>query len=375
MTSKTASAVAILVGTTIGAGIFALPYAVNLLGFARGLVFLIVLGLLILLLHLIYGEVILRTPGDHQLTGYSQIYLGKYGRIFATVSLFIGFYGALLAYLVKIGQFAALITGLNLPSLFSLFFWAAISLTIYAGLRLLAKTELILVGLMLFFIVILSLVGLTNIRPANYFSSVPLPISHFFFAYGVILFSLIGFSAIPEMEEILRSEPAKLKKAIILGTFIPLAIYLLFVLLIIGISGSKTSQDAISGLIYFLPAWITKLGAGLGILTMSTSFLALGYALREVWYRDFELKKKIAFWLAVTPPLLLFLSGANNFILILEYTGALTGGLTGLLIINCFWKAKSAGGRIPAYSLSIPKSVLLIIGLIFLLGIMFLFFS
>ncbi len=170
------------------------------------------------------------------------------------------------------------------------------------------------------------------------------------------------------MEEVLRQEPQKLKKAIFFGSLIPLLVYFLFALIIIGICGSQTSEDAISSLYLFLPKWISKFGASLGILTMATSFLAIGYVLREVWHRDFHLPRLISFSLALLPPLVLFLLGAKSFIIILEYTGALTGGLTGILIIACYLQAKKEGQRQPLYSFSIPKLLLLILGIIFLIG-------
>ena len=57
-------ATAVLVGTTIGAGMFGIPYVVSKIGFLPGLAYILVLGALTLFLNLIYGEVILRTPGD-----------------------------------------------------------------------------------------------------------------------------------------------------------------------------------------------------------------------------------------------------------------------------------------------------------------------
>lgn len=376
MNNKTPRAIATLVGTTIGAGIFALPYAVTKVGLAAGIFYLLILGVIVLLLNLIYGEVILRTPGDHQLTGYGEIYLGKIGKILATGGLFIGLYGALLAYLIKIGQFLSLVSGLPYPLLLSLVFFVFASLAIYFGLKTVSKIELFLVILMLLFIVTLALVGLPNLFLINYQSNINLlSISRLLFPYGVILFALTGSAAIPEMEEILRHEPKKLKKSILAGSLIPLVVYLVFIVVILGISGPQTSEDAIGGLHFFLPNWIVKFGASLGILTMSTSFLALGYVLSEVWHRDFHLPKPTNFFLALLPPLLLFLLGTRSFIQVLEYSGALTGGITGILIIGCFWQAKKLGQRQPAYSLKIPQIVLLIIGLVFFLGILSPFFS
>jgi len=372
MKSKTFQATAALVGTTIGAGIFGIPYVVVKIGFLAGVFYLLILGFLVLLLNLIYGEVILRTPGDHQLIGYGEIYLGKLGKTLAVLSLFVGLYGALLAYFIKVGEFLALI--LNLPSslFFSLLFFVFVSLAVFLGLRIVSFIEGVLVVLLLGLIGLIGILGAGKIV-VNNFSG--LNLSFLFLPYGVILFALSGSSVIPEMEEILRQKHDKLKKSVIVGSLIPLFVYLLFTTVVVGVSGVLTSDDAISGLVYFLPSWITKLGAILGVLTMSSSSLALGYVLREVWFRDFGLPKTLAFCLASFPSLILFLSGAKSFIRVLEITGALMGGLTGVLIIALFLRAKEKGERVPAYSLNLPRALVFILILIFLLGMTSPFFS
>lgn len=367
MNSKTLRAVAILVGTTIGAGIFGIPYAVTQVGFGAGLLYLLALGGVVLLLNLLYGEVILRTRGDHQFTGYGQIYLGKVGKSLAGLGLLVSCYGALLAYLIKIGEFLGLIFNPPYSLEFSLIFFTLASIAIFFGLRAISQIELLLVGLILAFILTLALIGLPHISSISYQLSA-ISYSNLFLPYGVILFALAGSAAIPEMEEILRRQPKRLKKAIITGTLIPLLTYLIFTWAIIGICGQKTSDDAISSLNLFLPGWIVRFGAGLGVLTMGTSFLALGYVLREVWYRDYNLPKIAALGLACFPSLIFFLLGAKNFIAVLEITGAITVGLSGLLILLLYRKARLTGQKEPAYQLKVPSAILWLLGLIFLLG-------
>ena len=146
--------------------------------------------------------------------------------------------------------------------------------------------------------------------------------------------------ALPEAVKTLHDSPPLIKKAIFLGTSIPIIIYLIFSLIVIGVCGKLTSTDAISDLLVFLPIWAVKLGAFMGIIIMTTAFLSLGYILRKVWQWDFGLSKPLAFVLAVLPPLLLFLLENPDFINVLNLAGALTGGFTGILIILLYIKAK-----------------------------------
>lgn len=367
MPKKTLKAIAILSGTTIGAGIFGLPYVAAQVGLPIGLVYLLFLGGIILLLNLLYGEVILRTPGDHQLTSYSQIYLGKNGQALASLALFISLYGALLAYLIKIGEFLALVLDLPSPLELSLLFFCLAVVAIFFGLRTIAPLEILLMALIIAFILLLCLVGFHQVTWSNLIAT-NLNLQTLALPYGVILFALAGAASIPEMEEVLRRQPQKLKKAITWGSLIPFLTYFVFVCLVVGIAGQTTAEDAISNLGQILPRKIVNLGALLGILTMGSSFLTLGYVLREVWHRDFKTPKPQAVALACLPPLILFLAGAKSFISVLEITGALSGGLTGILILLLYQKAKKTGERKPSYQLKIPALVFWLLMIVFFLG-------
>lgn len=105
------NAIAVLIGTIIGAGIFSLPYVIVKIGFIPGLLYLIGLGFVVLILNLCYGEIVLRTKKNHQLPGYAGIYLGKWGKLIAILATSIGFYGALLVYLIMAGDFLHSILG------------------------------------------------------------------------------------------------------------------------------------------------------------------------------------------------------------------------------------------------------------------------
>ena len=368
-------AIAILIGTTIGAGMFGVPYVVAKIGFFPGLIYIFFLGCLVLLLNLIYGEVILRTPGDHQLGGYVQTYLGRkksFIKWLSTISFFISIYGALLAYLIKIGEFLALIFGAGSPVFYSILFFALGSLIVSRGLKAVSSFGFLFVVLLSILILGISLPGLSKVEITNLSYA---NLSYFFLPYGVILFALTGSSVIPEMEEVLRKKTGKFKKAIIIGAIIPPLVYSLFALFVVGTCGALTSDDAITCLLPFFPGSVVKFGAFLGVLAMGSSFFTLGYVLREVWFRDFKASKRWSLFLACAPSFLLFLFGAREFIEVLEFSGAVSGGLTGILILTMFQKAKTMGKRKPAFSLRVPKFLIIILYAVFFLGMFSPFFD
>lgn len=371
LSSKTLRAISTLIGTTIGAGIFGIPYAFSQAGFGIGVFYLVVLGMVMLVLNLCYGEVILRTPGDHQLTGYGEIYLGKLGRLLGLAALLTAIYGALLAYIIQVGNFLGLLFNHSeFSSTFSLIFFAVFAVAVFLGLRLISEIEMIMVLFLIGLIFLIAVFGFSKItfshfQPTAYSSSVLL------LPYGVLIFALSGSSVIPEMEEILRDQHKKLKKSIILGTLIPALVYLLFATVVVGVSGMQTSPDAISGLAEFLSPVIVKIGAFLGVLAMSTSFLALGFVLKEMYFRDLCFSKVTAWICAVFPPLLLFLFGTKSFISVLEVTGAFMGGLTGILISILFIRARKVGRFKPEFTVPLPTAGVLLLAFIFLLGIFY----
>ena len=52
-------AISLLIGTIIGAGMLGIPYAVKAVGVFPGLLLLLLLGVAILLVNLIFGEIVL----------------------------------------------------------------------------------------------------------------------------------------------------------------------------------------------------------------------------------------------------------------------------------------------------------------------------
>ncbi|PIR06178.1 MAG: hypothetical protein COV55_04680, partial [Candidatus Komeilibacteria bacterium CG11_big_fil_rev_8_21_14_0_20_36_20] len=69
-------ALSILLGVTFGAGIFGVPYAIAKSGWILGIIYFVVLGIIILLIHLMYGEVTLRSKEKHRLPGFVSKFIG-----------------------------------------------------------------------------------------------------------------------------------------------------------------------------------------------------------------------------------------------------------------------------------------------------------
>lgn len=361
------SATAVLIGTIVGVGIFGIPYTVARSGFALGLFFLAVLGLVFLLLHLFYGEIVLRTLGKHRFVGYAQIYLGKWGkRLTSFTSIFIN-YGALLAYMIVGGKFLEIIFG-GSEFNWSLIFFIVCSLAIFFGLRVIVKIELFM---SLFLIITIFLIFIKGWPAIDLNNLSTLDWKYFFLPYGVILWAIGGLAAIPEMKEVFKENYKSFKKAIIVGTLLPVLLYVIFVLTVVGVTGSKTSPEAINGLVGSLGSSTVVLGAVFGLLAVTTSFLVIGLSLKKIFWYDYGANKHVSWVLTCLVPVVAFLLHWRDFIVVIGFLGAILGGLDGILLILIYRKAKKIGQRKPEYSLKIPSFVYYSIIFVFSLGIIY----
>ncbi len=360
-----------LSGTIVGAGILGLPYVFSRSGFFVGVFWLILLGIVMIAVNLYLGEVALRTKGLHHLPGYARLYLGKRWEKVMFFSVVFGIYSALLAYLIGIGNsFGKLFLsytsglgyGLNYAVIFGICFWLFMTLLLREGLRGLKEVEsygvigivLIIVGIFVWF---LPQVDLSNIVSVNY--------SNFFLPFGVTLFALLGFSAMPEVRMVIKGGEKRLKSAIILGVLIPVILYLFFSFSFVGVMGEGVPEVATLS-----SGWIVVL---LGIFTMMTSYFVLSFALRDIFKYDLLKGDWTNFFYTSLVPLFLYLGvvGFNigGFVSILGIGGVVSGGLTGILALFIVWRAKKRCERKPEYEVPINWFIVAVLILIFILGV------
>lgn len=361
-------AVATLVGSTVGVGLYGIPFTFQKAGFGIGLLFLIGISGLVLLANLLYGEIILRTHQRHHFIGYTSKYLGAWARRINLFTFWVAVYGALVGVIIISGNFLSNVLSFYFrfsPLTFSTIFIVAASILVFLGLRTVAKFDFFM---MLFFgavVLLIALYGVKHISFANFNWATG---TFWFLPFGVTLFAMNATSGIPLVREVLIGQEEKLKKALIVGTLLPVVLYLIFTFAVVGVSGDSTSPDAVSGLLNFLGHKIVFIGSLLGFLTSATIFLNLATALKESFQQDFHFKHKWSWFLVIVIPYVLFLFGIRNFIDIIGLVGGLAISLEAILIILTYAKAKKNGERIPEYSVSLPKPLLYLMILIFAAG-------
>ncbi len=356
-------AISILIGTCIGAGVLGIPYVAAQAGFFAAVFYIVLLGGILLLVNLYFGEICLRTKGEHQLIGYADRYLGKRGRKFMEFATIFGIYSAILAYMLGAGEsLSFLVFGdLSHTTLFGILFGIGMSGLLWKGLKNLKKFEKIgvsiVLGLLVFIIIFF-------FKKVDYSNLININFSNIFLPFGVILFALMSFHAIPEIRIVLKGREKLVKKALFTGTLICVIFYFVFTLIVVGYKGIQTpeiSTLALGPLFIFL-----------GLFTMFTSWLALGNALEENFTFDERMERRKAWFFVSVLPLLIFVFirffDFFSFTHILSIGGVVAGGLTAVLVLLMIKKAKKQGSRKPEYKIPVNKFLIWFLIGIFILG-------
>jgi len=338
-----------LVGTIVGAGILGIPYAISRFGFWPGLFLMIFLGMAIMVVNLMMGEIVLRTRVRHQLMGYAKKYVGKWAGIVEGFSMIFANFGALVAYIIGIGLAVWAIVGGN-AFWYSLIFAAIGSMFIWMGLRIIKVAELIMMVLLVFAVTVIAFIIFPQIEYANLNY---IDWSEFFIPYGVLLFAYGGIYSIYSVRKILDRQRKKMKSAIIMACIIPVVLYALFAFLIVGLTGLDTTEVATVGLGEAFGSQIMFWANIFAILSMFTSFLAIGVSTYQLFRYDFRLHKGYSWLIVTVVPILIFLLGSRSFIDTITIVGSVAVGLTAFIMILTYWKAQKSKERKPEYNL--PK--------------------
>ena len=357
-------AIAVLIGTIIGAGVFTLPYVAVHSGLATTFIWLIIVSLIITYLHLGFGEIVLRTKQDFRLPGYVGHYLNSSAKKFILLITFFTFSFSLLIYLLLGSQFLKVIlnsvwTNFYFPQGFLvILLWLLLSSVVLSKNKRLSKINFYLsfALLFLFFIIVIFALPRFEVGNINLFNFT----NHWgwLIPYGVLFFALNGMVAVPEAIKVLKArggKKEKSKKVIIIGTLIPAFCYLAFILAVVGASGSFTTLEAIEGLKGVLGNSIILLGAMLGFLAVSTSYLIFASYIKNSFINDFKWSRFIRYFLVIVGPLLLYCLHLENLVKLISFMGGMLGGLEGVMLILVLRKAKQQGEIEPPYQVPLNK--------------------
>ena len=332
---------ATMVGGMVGVGIFGLPYTFAQAGFFVGFVALMLVGGLVLLFQLLYGEITIQTKGTMRIFGLVKEYKGTGWSSLAMVSLFGSLWGAMVAFIIIGGEFLFHLFGGSFggnPFIYSLIYSGIASVFLLMKLHKLTGFESIVVACFLFLFVVIIIVGIPHVHVSNLlgvqFDSV-IPV------YGVVLFAIGGFGIAPEMHALLGERFERYLPTSMMSAYAIVGVlYLLFSLVVVGAVGSAVGPDAISSLQSTLGSGVALLTTIIGSITVFSIFLVVGLQIKETLASDLRFSPVFAWALTIGVPIVVFLLGVREFISVIGFTGAVFGSLTVIILLLTYLRMK-----------------------------------
>ncbi|MEK7180826.1 MAG: hypothetical protein AAB738_00640 [Patescibacteria group bacterium] len=352
-----------ILATTIGAGIFVLPYVFRESGWVISLFYLLIFSGLVATVHLLYWRVLFKEDGKKRLLGLIKAKLGNFSFGLALVSVLGGLIFALVAFLILGGKFLGVVfPGLG-ENIGILIFWAASSLPLIFSLKRIVKLELmggilmvLIVGLI--FASALSSPIVTQVKDFDF--------GNLFLPFGAILFSLAGWTAIEPIYDSYKKHSmgmnfAKRGLQFVFATYAAALVYLFFVLAIFN-SASAITPDTISGLGNWSSAKLGVLGV-FGLFALWTSYLPIGREVENLLIKDLG---KTKFWSLVAViflPLILVFAGLKNFLVAVSMVG-------GIFLASQYFFLAVVSERV-LKPRRLKKFLIYLVALVFLLGVVY----
>ena len=368
MKNKILGSALMIAGTTIGAGMLAMPLTSAGMGFGATLALLIGLWALLAYTGLLFMEVYQTAPRqDVGVASLAEQYLGIGGRLSATISLLVLLYALLAAYISGGGS---LLSGI-LPEMGDtktteqigiLIFTIILGSFVVMGIKGVdGLTRVLFIGKIIAFVAVLILMlpkakleNLTAVPLDNLLIISAIPIFFTSFGFHVIMASINTY---------LNADIRKIRIAIYIGTAIPLIAYVLWQLATHGVLSQGEfvqilkSDPTLNGLI---KATSILTGSSIlgemmrlfSILALITSFLGVALGIFECMddlRKRVNLKENRALLTLVTfaPPLLFALFWQEAFIAALGYAGLLFAYYGIILPVLLAWRARIAHPNLP----------------------------
>lgn len=363
MNSKLIGGILLVVGTTIGAGMLALPIATAQLGFWGSIVLLVISWAIMTASTFVFLEVNLWLPQQSNIISMAGATLGRAGQTVAWIFYLVLLYSILSAYIAGGGDlFHYLISRTGIPMslpVASVIFTVLFGIIVYFGIKAVdyvnrglmfgkMGTFVLLVLLILPFVSVdnLSVGQLSQLMSAN---SITVTVV----AFGFLMI-------VPSLRTYFGDDVKSLKKAIFIGTLIPLICYIFWDMVIMGIipleggmglkeisKSSSSNSDLVIALTSILQKEsISMFAKFFTSICMATSFLSVSLSLSDFLADGFNVKKQgmgnwLVYGVTFLPPIAFVLFFPGAFLLGLNYAGICCFVLMILLPALMAWRGRT----------------------------------
>lgn len=346
----------IIAGTTIGAGMLALPIASSGLGFLTAMVILFFAWCLMTYTALLTLELHQHAPPNATLNTLAKNILGKKGQVIANFSMIFLFYSLCAAYIAGGGgQLQLMLSNWSTVEIppqtgavaFALLFGSIITL----GAGTVDK-----INRVLFIIKIIALTSvfyiLTPHIQGEYLLNMPIQQGLIISAIPVIVTSFGFHGSIPSIVKYMGVNIQSLRKVMIIGASMPLVIYLFWQIVSQGVISQQNLYDS-QGLDGFIASLSSLLQSSaiantltiFANLALATSFLGVSLGLFDFFSDvlnkgDSNKDRLITAFVTFTPPLGFALFYPQGFIMALGYAAIALVILAIFLPVLMVWKQR-----------------------------------
>jgi amino acid permease len=334
----------IVMGSGVGGGIMAVPFLASQSGFTSFILVLAAAYGFNLLIHLMLVEVMLRDGGDNQIVELIRRYVfsGRTGLIVLQILfifLLLSFLANLSAYLQGGGEILSGLTGL--PAYLTRTILYVISAAIvFFGLKNVGIFEKYALFGIVIIIVIIS-AGTATI-PFNIELSVYGGTTAALALYGMVMYSLYSFFAVPQAVKGLSHDRKKAVKAVVLGTSFNCLLIFFFTLIAMGISRPVT-EIAIIGIGSAAGKFVHSAGSLFILLAMLTSFWSISLALSDIIRERTNTGPRISWLFATLPPLLFTFTGWFSFTEFLKIAAGIVALILVFVTVPLYLRTKKTG--------------------------------
>jgi len=364
----------LIAGTSMGGGMLGLPVEMSLGGFIPSIFIYLACWLLMACTGLLFLEVVIWMKKECNIISMAEATLGIYGKVFAWGLYIFMFYSLTLAYIAGCGR----LISETFPNSFSLhvaplLFVMLFAPFVYAGARVVGRVNTwMMAALFVFFFAFLA-VGWKHINPefllhSNWrLSLIGLPVAFTAFGYQ---------GTVPTLIHYLHHDPKKARFAILLGSFIPFAAYIIWQALILGVvpvdgihglaAAKAMDENAVAPMIYFTKNYhLDLIGKFFAFFAMLTSFFGVTLGLQDFLADGLKIKKTprgrlLLSLLIFIPPLVIVYIKPQVFLAALGYAGGFGSALLlGFLPIMMVWSLRYHLQHKSHYTLSGGKWLLL----------------
>lgn len=350
-----------MIGSMIGVGLLALPFAFAQVGFGLGTLALVVVALVSGVVLELYADLVLVRGGKARFIHVMSRELGHGGTFIAAASFIGSIYGALIAFCIFGGQFLRTVLFGILPltpTESTIAFFALGALLTIGGSLFVARMQRILLPVFFCLIAGLALFALPHVHLNAFTTFVP---SNLGAALGVMLFAFHGMCGVPEARDILGRSSGLLSRVSWRSIATVFCVYLLFSFSVLGVTGASTTENAIVGLNNALGHSAFLLASTIALVVTMSAFMNVANALTYMYVYDLKLRFIPSWLITMLVPIIIVLIGIPSMTSVLKFTGGVLGTIVAICMLVAYERARMSA-ELPKRSLRVPQ---LVVGLTF----------